>query len=780
MQRLSALLLTAVALLQLGCDAGSRCKGTSVVCGGSCVDLHTDNQNCGACGTTCGSGTACSAGACVTSCPPGEVAVEGHCLEPEFSGSCTTGDVFERSCGMCGVMSRTCVGSAWSGWSACTGQGVCAPGSTGTEACGSDVGACRKGTRARTCGAACTWGAWQACTGAVGPSPEICGNGIDENCNGVADEGCACQAVAPGAGGSFAVTGTIAKLVADPSRCLLYGLRTGTPSEVVVFDTAAKVELTRIALPQAATDLDISPSGSRLIVAHDAVHQVTLIDPGLLAIASTVPVASDPYVVELDDAGHAYYAELDQWCDIRSFDPAVGSSSDRLLGSWAAYAPDIELSADGKYLFVGEAGISGGNVTRYRVQGGAWVKEDVSTWNGGYGFPYPVRQLLLSPGGQHLWYAGYQLDPRHLASVTGHTGERVFTEDRAGTFAVGETTAWDSALVRPVSRLPAKISAAALASDDTELWTWTPSTSRMTYVNAADVIGGAILGDRNLPPAPLSSYALTRLVADPMRPRLYGLDTSHRLVVAIDTATLAPVGAIAVGASPSDLAVSPSGSALYVGDLETTAVARIDLASFTLDRLISTPDVPYEVVVLSGGRLATIDEDQWTELTILDEATGAVSYHGGSYFQGALAVTSDGKTLFLGESSLSGSNIFRFDVTGTSPKQVAKSNYSNGYGFPYPARSVLPTPDGLAVYYASYVLDGTNLTGLLFQQTDTLRAVTADGALATSSTKVYRMADGSMLGTLPVSGALQAAGPDARTVYVYTGTAITKVDLSGY
>ncbi len=49
---------------------------------------------------------------------------------------------------------------------------------------------------------------------AVGPSPEVCGNGADENCNGIGDEGCACKAVAPGAGGSFAVTGRNAKLVA--------------------------------------------------------------------------------------------------------------------------------------------------------------------------------------------------------------------------------------------------------------------------------------------------------------------------------------------------------------------------------------------------------------------------------------------------------------------------------------------------------------------------------------------------------------------------------------
>lgn len=775
------------------CAAGTACAagecvtscpaGSPDVCGVAdaafCTTLAEDARNCGACGNACPVGAACVAGQCVTTCPDGQAPYQGRCIELVSPSSCTDGDVYRRPCGMCGVTTRTCVGNAWGDWSACTGEGACATGSTSMEACGSKIGACKQGTRTRSCTASCTWGAWGACTGEVRPTPEVCDNGVDENCNGVADEGCGCKAVAPGAGGALAVTGPIAKLVADPVRCLVYGLRAGTPGEVVVFDTAQKAELGRIALPQAATDLAISPSGARLLAAHDTAHQVSVIDRGLLAVTATVPVASDPYAIELDDAGHAYYAQLNQWCGVRSFDPAVGTSSDKVLS--CQDAPDLELSRDGKYLFAGESGTSATNLTRYRVEGGALVAEGETPWNSGNGFLFPERQLFLSPGGQHIYYAGYQLDPMHLASVNGRTGERVFAEDRAGTFAVGQTTVWDAALVRPVAKLPATISAAALAAGDTELWTWDASSARMSYVNVADLLGSTVLGERYVPPAPLSTYTLTRLVADPVRPRLYGLDSTHGLVVAIDTATLTPTGALVVGSSPSDLAIAPSGSALYVGDLQTTALARIDLASFRVDRLISTPDVPYEVEVLTSGRVATIDEDQWTSLSVIDENTGAVLYHGpADYFAGALAATPDGAALFVAESGLSRSHIFRFDVTGATPKQVATSDYSITSGFSSPARSVVPSPDGRAVYYAGYVLDGTNLTGLLYPQVDAIRTISADGALATSSTKVYRLADGLVLGTLPVSGAIQAAGPDGKTVYVYTTTGITKVDLSAY
>ena len=93
-------------------------------------DLTQDVMNCGACGNVCGIGELC---------------VRGDC-----SGTCDPGDSLE-----------------------------CYDGNPVTE----DVGPCRGGTR--NC---LPSGQWSGCLGQILPSQEVCGNGIDENCTGVADE----------------------------------------------------------------------------------------------------------------------------------------------------------------------------------------------------------------------------------------------------------------------------------------------------------------------------------------------------------------------------------------------------------------------------------------------------------------------------------------------------------------------------------------------------------------------------------------------------------------
>jgi hypothetical protein len=582
-------------------------------------------------------------------------------------------------------------------------------------------------------------------------------------------------------GGSIPLPGQIGKLVADPRGGVIYALNRGTPSQVIIIDTKSRTEVGRVTLAQPATDLDISPNGAYLVVSHDAAHAISVVNAAARSVSTTVFTQSDPYCVEVGSSGTAYYIELDQWTSIRRV--GLPGGADTLLGSWSVYRGDAELSADGAFLYVGESGISGGALIKYNVAGGGLVPVDESNYDDGYGFPYPQRHVYLAPGGRHIYYAGYQLDAGSLGTLRGRTGEQIFAEDAAGTIAIGSSHIFDAELVRPVASLPRTASAAVLVGEANELWYYSSSTGRLYYTNPYTLFRSDGLGRREVEPGPLASYSFTELVHDPVRPRLYGLDAAKGAVVVIDAVTLQPTRVILVGSTPTDLDIDSSGTTLFVGHLDVLGFARIDLATLTFESFVTSPRNTYRIEAVSGGRVVTIDDDQWTTPTLADAVTGQVlAQRSWAVYQGALSATADGATVFVGESSLSGSNVIRYSVATGQLVKIDESDYDGGYGFPYPQRSTVALPDGSGVYYAGYLLDGNDLSILRYPLAGPILAVTPDGRLALSASAVYSVATGTSRGPLPVAaaGRALAISPDGRKAFIGAGGSIAAVDLTAY
>jgi hypothetical protein len=124
---LTAMLMSVIALAVIACGPSVPDNNNE-----DCPDANLENDifNCGACNNTCGTGELC---------------IEGEC-----SSDCDPGDTVD-----------------------------CYDGLPVTQ----DVGPCRGGTR--TCLPSGNWG---ECAGQVVPTLEVCGNGLDENCSGEADE----------------------------------------------------------------------------------------------------------------------------------------------------------------------------------------------------------------------------------------------------------------------------------------------------------------------------------------------------------------------------------------------------------------------------------------------------------------------------------------------------------------------------------------------------------------------------------------------------------------
>jgi hypothetical protein len=136
-------------LPNLGCSGGT----TSQTCPGAsaCVDLTTDDSNCGSCGAACTvSGEACVAGTCA--CPSGQVLCGASCIIPNTP----------TSCGACGnqcpqgpiCASESCEPCA-AGLLVCNNQ--CVDPESDPSNCGACGAVCTSGTcTSGSCCAGCT------------------------------------------------------------------------------------------------------------------------------------------------------------------------------------------------------------------------------------------------------------------------------------------------------------------------------------------------------------------------------------------------------------------------------------------------------------------------------------------------------------------------------------------------------------------------------------------------------------------------------------------------
>jgi len=187
-----------------------ECQEGFINCNGQCVDPNSDKLNCGECNHECNPDEVCSLGNCSSECYGNLTNCDGYCVDtktnPQHCGECnrkcTAGENADFVCssgncevichqgwedrdgdGSCETQVQTqeeiCNGLDDNGDTICdNGAGmVCCMNATGT--CTSSCGT--QGTR--VCQSNCTWGSCQ-------PPAETC-NGLDDDCDGQVDEGCA-------------------------------------------------------------------------------------------------------------------------------------------------------------------------------------------------------------------------------------------------------------------------------------------------------------------------------------------------------------------------------------------------------------------------------------------------------------------------------------------------------------------------------------------------------------------------------------------------------------
>jgi hypothetical protein len=590
---------------------------------------------------------------------------------------------------------------------------------------------------------------------------------------GVAD--CACDPVPTGGGGQLSPTRTIGKLVSDPVRCRIYGL---AENAVLVFDTKAKTELAPIPLTSTSIDFDLSSDGARLVVAHRTARTVTVIDPEQLSITSELPVSVEPGRIEVATSGVAYYIDFDQVSRVRRLDLGTGAEQLLVDTQFAAYAADIELSADDTTLFAGDSASSSCSVRAYDVATNAAI---VDRTRRSFEFSSSPRHLFSSRAG-NLYHSAHQWRADNLDIVIGATDdENILAESDDGTLAIGTGHAWDVMLSASTTKHVAPVVAAAFAAAGQEAWTFDGTT--LAYRASADLVGSHSLGVRELQPGPYSSYTLEQLVFDSTRNVLYARDSVHHAILVIDATTLQPTREIRVGPRPSDIALDTGGSALYVGYRDLQAITRIDLSAANgprFDRFVQTPLRPYNIEAAGPGRLITADNSNSAPPTLFDVASGAAAPNSNAINFPTLAVSADGTTLVAAGSyppgTFTSTNISRFTI-GTSNLSLIAATSDNGFSASGP---IVVHPQATKIFFSGTWVDGSDLSIRTAPTIQTIRAVSPDGRLAISATNVFSVATGANLGALPGDWPIMAVNSNSQTAYFVTPTGIATVDLNAF
>ncbi len=142
------------------CDGQADCADSNCASQASCsCSPNGATQPCGSDVGICRRGTQTCTNNVLGTCTGGVSAISEVC-----------GDNLDNNCN--GQVDENC--------------GVCLPGAM--ESCGNNIGTCHNGTR--TCQSNRQWG---ECTGGVSAISEVCGDNLDNDCNGAINNGCSCS-----------------------------------------------------------------------------------------------------------------------------------------------------------------------------------------------------------------------------------------------------------------------------------------------------------------------------------------------------------------------------------------------------------------------------------------------------------------------------------------------------------------------------------------------------------------------------------------------------------
>lgn len=294
---------------------------------------------------------------------------------------------------------------------------------------------------------------------------------------------------------------------------------------------------------------------------------------------------------------------------------------------------------------------------------------------------------------------------------------------------------------------------------------------------------------------PLPGRVINKLLPDYARPRVYALNKANGSVpgtlLALNPTNGAILGEISVNLNPTDMAITPSGDALYVIHAGSRTITKVDLTTFSVagEKNIVTPQTyslanPLYVTAGPAGRLYYtdgawgpgvyfFDYDAGTNLFVLD--TGGNASHGA----GAILLNRSGNNFYIWNQYGWGAGnvnawVTRFDVATNGSLTTLDNSFTSW------RRDPLDTPlflDGAErwVFNKQQMFAATNVSVLINQFANNIYGISLDGSLAFGPTEVFNTVNGTTLTNLSFSTTVLTLSGDQKKLFRYNASTASVV-----
>lgn len=555
--------------------------------------------------------------------------------------------------------------------------------------------------------------------------------------------------------------GQLRPLFEVEARCLMYAADP-TGANVYLISTDGGGVVATVAVGDEPTDIALAVDGSELYVALPQARKVLALDPETGVVLRTVDAELPPYRLAAGTPPRVYYVGETGLTAVHEVNMNAGTDVART--SIAFFEPDVQSAADGTTLYVAEANEAGAELVQFDSSTENLTEIQRFAFDGGFGLPWPERELLLSRDGARAYFADRAIDTDTLDHVRGWFGAQPVATTADGAIVATADGLYDAATFVRFSDRPYPGPAALFSADGEWLYEFESDTKLLRRTAITTLVGVHALGETVVPAGALSEHSLHMLIADPNRPLLYGLESQKNVVLLIDRATLLPVRAEIVGSMPTDVALHPDGDSLVIATFGATEVVILDLATEvkSTKQTRRVPGNPFRLDVSLAGRIVYAEQDQLSDVTQLNMEDGEVGpTTTDAVFQPDLTFDATGDWLYVGESGAEGAMLYRVGVSGG----VLDFDGALTAGpFVYPARRVFVAAG--SVFYAGRQFEGTTLEELAAFD-DEIVAVSPDGAYVASARQLFAVDCACVVAGLPVESSLVTFDPDEAVLYQF-------------